>query len=76
MGNFKGYGKGFKAGNNEIQRLPRHRYVLSITIKDIANAKCVHPDTVRRAIKSGSLDVGDLRDIAEYILKGKHGINN
>jgi len=67
MGNFKGYGKGFKPGNNILQSQPRARYLLKISLKDIAKARKCHIDTVRRAVKAGKFDPERLESVAGYI---------
>jgi len=69
MGQFKGYGMGFKVGDNRIQGLPRPRFVLTIKLGDIAEARGCSTRTVKRAIESGDLDVYDLKSLARYILR-------
>ena len=71
IGKFKGYGKGFKAGDSSIQREPRPRILLKIGISDIAGARGCHKDTVKRAIQKGILDPIDLKSVAEYICGGR-----
>ena len=68
-GKFKGYGRGFKQGDNRIQSEPRPRYVMRITLKDIAEARGCHIDTVRRAISSGKLDMNNLLSISQYVVR-------
>ena len=69
MGEFKGYGKGFKAGDNKIQSKPRPRYVLRITLGDIAKARGCHVDTVKRHVKAGRFNPRNLLSITMYIIE-------
>lgn len=61
----------FILGNNEIQSKKRNRILLKVTWKMIADAKGVSKRTVQRAVKSGKLDVLDLKSIAEYVVREK-----